>query len=274
MSYCDITTITAIDLPIPEIDVACFENIMIQTQLQVIPDPSFCHHIVLATIDISANLFKKIFYDTQITSQSFNILTNGYSDFVFGLIPPPPTATDVNYTIAGFSSPVGYYSQLLQYISLLSPARALYPSNNPFSLQDTILDNIALDMNSAYPAFITLFNTCSFINFNQEMTNIKSLNNIIASASSPVSCSLNWNNILELVREEYSEVENGVNQWTNTNAYAVLKITLVIKTTINLSAMAVPNIISTTELVFRYNINFSETAEFQALNLVIGNQTI
>jgi hypothetical protein len=267
MSYCDITTITAIDLPIPEIDVACFDNIIIQSQLRVIPDPSFCHHVVIATIDISANLFKKLFYDTAITSQTFNALTNGYSDFIFGLIPPPPTATDVNYTIAGMSSPVGYYSHLMQYISLLPPTRKLYPSNNPFSLQDTILDNIAIDMISAYPTFISLFNTCSFINFIQEMTNIKSLNNIIASASSPISTSLNWNNILELVREEYDEVENGVNQWTNTDAYAVLKITLVVKTTINLSAMAIPNIISTTELVFRYNINFSETAEFQALNL-------
>jgi len=274
MSYCNITTITAIELPIPEIDVACFENVMIQSQLQVIPDPSFCHHVVLATIDISANIFKKLFYDTAITSQSFNTLTNGYTDYVFGLIPPPPTAIDINYTIAGIATPIGYYSHLLEYISLLAPARSLYPSNNPFSIQDTILDNIALDMASAYPSFLSLFNTCSFINFNQEMTNIKSLNNIIASASSPISCSLNWNNILELVREEYHEVENGASQWTNNAAYAVLKITLVIKTTINLSAMSVPNIISTTELVFRYNINFSETAEFQALNLVIGNQTI
>ena len=93
MSYCNITTITAIELPIPEIDVACFENVMIQSQLKVIPDPSFCHHVVLATIDISANIFKKLFYDTAITSQSFNTLTNGYTDYVFGLIPPPPTAT-------------------------------------------------------------------------------------------------------------------------------------------------------------------------------------
>ena len=37
--YTDITTISAMNLPIPEIDIACFEDVMIQQQLQVIPDP-------------------------------------------------------------------------------------------------------------------------------------------------------------------------------------------------------------------------------------------
>lgn len=97
------------------------------------------------------------------------------------------------------------------------------------------------------------------------------MNDLIPSASSHTCESLDWSNILELVREEYNEVVDGVNQWTDTDARAVLKITLVVKTTINLAAMAVPNIVSTTEIVFRYNINFSETAEFQALNLTSGN---
>ena len=269
MSSTAITNIMAMDYPIPEIDVACFANIMIQTQLNVIPDPSYCHRISLATIDISANIFKKIFYDTSITNQTFNLLTNNYTDYIFSIIPPPPSKIDVVYNIAGFSSPVGYYSFLLQYISLLSPTRSLYPSNNPFHLQDTILDNIAEDLASAYPSFLSLFNTCSFINFNQEMTNIKSMNDLVASASSPISSSLNWNNILEIVREEYNEVEDGVNKWTDTAAFAVLKITLVIKTTINLTAMTVPNIVSSTEIVFRFNVNFSETDEFQALNIIL-----
>jgi hypothetical protein len=104
------------------------------------------------------------------------------------------------------------------------------------------------------------------------MTNIKSLNDLIPSASTQTtSTSLNWSNILELVRQEYNEVIDGVNQWTNDSAFAVLKITLVVKTTINLAAMTVPNIVSTTELVFRFNINFSELAEFQALNATSGN---
>ena len=267
--YADITTISAMNLPIPEIDIACFDDIMIQNQLQVIPDVSFCHKVVLANIDISANLFKKLFYDTPITTINFNQLTNNYTDYIFGLIPAPPTSTDITYNIPGFSTPIGYYSHLLKYISLFT--RRQYQSNDPFSLQDTILDNIALDLESAYPSFLSLFNTCSFINFTKEMTNIKSLNDVISSASSQTSTSLNWSNIIELVREEYNEVVDGVNQWTDTDAYAVLKITLVVKSTINLAAMIVPNIVSTTEIVFRFNMNFSETVEFQALNLTAGN---
>ena len=268
--YSDITTITAMDLPIPEIDIACFHNVMIQSQIEVVPDPSFFHSTTLANIDISANLFKKIFYDTPTTTIAFNQLTNSYTDYTFGLIPPPPTSTDITYTIPGFSIPIGYYSHLLQYISLL--IRKEYQTNNPFSLQEILLENIAADLTSAYPSFLSLFNTCSFITFIKEMTNIKSLNDLIPSASTQTtSTSLNWSNILELVRQEYNEVIDGVNQWTNDSAFAVLKITLVVKTTINLAAMTVPNIVSTTELVFRFNINFSELAEFQALNATSGN---
>ena len=267
--YSDITTIAAMDLPVPEIDIACFEDVMIQSQIQVVPDPSFFHSITLANIDISANLFKKIFYDTPTTMIAFNQLLNSYTDYTFALIPAPPTSTDITYTIPGFSSPVGYYSHLLQYISLL--IRKEYQTNNPFSLQEILLENIATDLTSAYPSFLSLFNTCSFIAFIKEMTNTKSLNDLIPSASSQTSTSLNWSNILELVRQEYNEVIDGENQWTNNAAFAVLKITLVVKTTINLTAMTVPNIVSTTEIVFRFNINFSELAEFQALNATNGN---
>lgn len=267
--YSDITTISALNLPIPEIDVACLDNVMIQSQIQVIPDPSYSHKVVLVHLDISACLFKKIFYDTPLITDRFNQLTNSYTDYLFGLIPAPPTSTDIIYDVPGYPTQVGYFSHLLKYISMLT--RKEYPSNAPFSLQDTILDNIAMDLASAYPSFLSLFNTCSFITFIKEMTNIKSLNDIISSASSPMTTSLNWSNILELVREEYCEIENGVNQWTNTDAYAILKITLVVKTTINLSAMSVPNIVSITEIVFRYNINFSETPEFQALNATSGS---
>jgi hypothetical protein len=267
--YSDITTITALDLPVPEFDIACFDDVSIQSQIEVIPDPIFFHSITLANIDISANLFKKIFYDTPTTTIAFNQLTKSYTDHVFGVIPAPPTSTDITYNIPGFSNPIGYYSHLLQYISLL--IRNEYQTNNPFSLQEILLENIAADLATAYPSFLSLFNTCSFITFMKEMTNIKSLNDLIPSASSQESTSLNWSNILELVRQEYNEVVGGVNQWTDTAAYAVLKITLVVKTTINLAAMAVPNIVSTTEIIFRFNVNFSELAEFQALNESNGN---
>jgi hypothetical protein len=257
-NYAQITNIAAMDLPIPEIDVACFENIQIQSQLQIVPDPSYCHRIVLNDIDISANLFKKLFYDTSTTSPNFNTLTNSFTDYIFSLLPAPLTGTDVTYSIPGFPDPVGYYAVLSKYISLMAPYRKKYPSNDPFSLQDDVLDHIVLDLNSAYPSFLELFNTCSFIEFNKEMTNIKTLNDLIPSASVNASCALNWNNILELVRAEYDEVEDAVSNWTVPNAIAILKITIVVKTTLVLTAMAVDNLVSTTEVVFRYKVNFSE----------------
>lgn len=257
-NYAQITNIAAMDLPIPEIDVACFENIQIRSPLEIVPDPSYCHRVVLSDIDISANIFKKLFYDTATTAPNFNTLTNSFTDYIFSLLPAPPTGTDVNYVIPGFPDPVGYYAMLSKYISFMSPHRTKYPSGDPFSLQDDILDHIVLDLNTAYPSFLELFNTCSFIDFNKEMTNIKTLNDLIPSASVNASCALNWNNILELVRAEYDEVEDVVSNWTEGEAYAVLKITLVIKTTIVLTAMAVDNIVSTTEVVFRYKVNFSE----------------
>lgn len=257
-NYAQITNIAAMDYPIPEIDVACFENLQIQSQLQIVPDPSYCHRIVLSDIDISANLFKKLFYDTSTTTPTFNTLTNSFTDYLFGLLPAPLTGTDITYTIPGFTEPVGYYGMLSQYISLMAPYRKKFPSNDPFSLQDDLLDHIVLDLNTAYPSFLELFNTCSFIEFNKEMTNIKTLNDLIPSASVNPSCALNWSNLLELVRAEYDEVEDSVSNWTETNALAILKITLVIKTTLVLTAMEVDNIVSTTEVVFRFKVNFSE----------------
>ena len=257
------------NLPIPEIDVAVFEDIQIQSHLQIVPDVSFSHRVILADIDISANIFKKLFYNTATTSPTFNTLTNSYTDHLFGLLPPPPTGTDVVHTgIFGFPDGAGYYAKMSQYISLLPPSRKKYPSNDPFSLIDEILDNIVIDMNSVYPTFLELFNTCSFIDFNKEMTNLKSLNDIIPSTTVSASCALNWNNILELVRAEYDEVDDGENQWTSTDAYAILKLTLVMKTTLNLSAMGVDDIVSTTEVVFRFKMNFSETEEFQSLGSI------
>ena len=73
--------------------------------------------------------------------------------------------------------------------------------------------------------------------------------------------------MLELVRSEYDEVEGGVDQWVaNPNKIAILKLTLVMKTTVNMAAIgaAVDDLISTTEVVFRYKVNFSETVEFIA----------
>jgi len=269
INYKTVTNIAAQDFAIPEIDVAVFEDIHIEHQPAIIPDVSYCHRVVLADIDVSANIFKKLFYNTATTTPTFNTLTNSYTDHLFGLLPPPPTGTDVVHTgIFGFPDGAGYYAKMAQYISLLPPARKKYPSNEAFSLIDEILDNIVLDMNSVYPTFLELFNTCSFIDFNKEMTNIKSLNDIIPSASVSADCALNWNNILELVRAEYDEVEDGLNQWTETDAIAILKLTLVIKTTLNLQAMGVSDLVSTTEVVLRFKVNFSETEEFQSLGSI------
>ena len=255
INYAQVTNISALGYAIPEIDVACFENVQIQHQLQIIPDVSYSHHVVLSVIDISANLFKKIFYDTSTTTTIFNEFTNSFTDYIFSLIPPPPTSADIMYTIPGFATQVGYYANITNYISLMPALRTKYPSGDPFYLQDELVDNIIIDMNSTYPAFLQLFNTCSFIDFNQEMTGIKTLNNIIPSSSSLMHCSLNWGNLLEIVRANH---ENSI-----TDAIAILKITLVIKTTLNLTAMAVDNIVSTSEVVLRYKINFSELTQYQ-----------
>lgn len=261
--YSQITNIAAMNYAIPEIDVACFENLQIQAHPQIIPDVSYCHRVILADIDVSANIFKKLFYNTT-TTGNFNTLTDSFIDHTFGLLPPPPTAVDVEHTLDDAAGTKAlYYGKMSQYISLLPPARRKYPSNDAFALQDEILDNIILDLNAGHPSFVDLFNTCSFIDFIKEMTNLKTLNDIIPS-SSTVSCALNWNNVLELVRAEYDEVEDAVNNWTDTDALAILKVTLVIKTTLNLSAMSVPDLVSTTEVVFRFKVNFSETKEFIA----------
>ena len=258
--YQQITNISAINYTYPELDIACFEDINIQSQPEIIPDLSYNHRVVLADIDISANIFKKLFYNTAVTG-NFNTLTDSFTDHTFGLLEPPISATDVSHVLDDATNAL-YYGKMSQYISLLPPARRKYPTNDAFSLQDELLDNIILDMTAAHPSFLDLFNTCSFIGFTKEMAGIKTLNNLIPSATA--SCSLDWNDILDLVRAEYDEVVDTVNNWTSTNAIAILKLTLVIKTTLNLSAMGVDNLISTSEVVFRFKVNFSETNEFIA----------
>ena len=266
MSSISYTNISGINFQYPELDIASFDNIAMMTAhpLKIVVDPSYCHRVVLADIDVSANIFKKLFFNTTFTSLIFNTLIGGFDDNRFGLLPAPNTLADATHTLADGTF-VQYYADMARYISLLPPARRKYPSNHAFSLQDEILDNIVLDLTEAYPAVLELFNTCSFINFNKEMVGLKTLNDIIPSAST--SCALDWGHVLELVRSEYDEVENDVDQWVaNPNKIAILKLTLVMKTTVNMAAIgaAVDDLISTTEVVFRYKVNFSETAEFIA----------
>ena len=260
------TNISAMNFQYPEIDVACFENIAMMTAnpLKIVVDPSYCHRVVLADIDVSANIFKKLFFNTTFTSPTYNTLIGGFNDNKFGLLPAPDTLADANHTLDDANSTVvKYYADMARYISLLPPARRKYTTNHAFSLQDEILDNIVLDLTDAYSGVLELFNTCSFINFNKEMVGLKTLNDIIKSTSQ--HCSLDWGHVLELVRSEYDEVENGVDQWVaNPNKIVILKLTLVMKTTVNMAAMGATedNLISTTEVVFRYKVNFSETEEF------------
>jgi hypothetical protein len=268
MSSISYTNISAMNFQYPELDIASFENIAMMTAhpLTIVVDPSYCHRVVLADIDVSANIFKKLFFNTTFTSTTFNTLLGGFDDNRFGLLPAPNTLADANHTLDDAASTVvQYYADMARYISLLPPARRKYTTNHAFALQDEILDNIVLDLTEAYPAVLELFNTCSFINFNKEMVGLKTLNDIIPSATA--SCALDWGHVLELVRSEYDEVEGGVDQWVaNPAKIAILKLTLVMKTTINMAAIgaAVDDLISTTEVVFRYRVNFSETVEFIA----------
>ena len=260
------TNISAMNFQYPELDIASFENIAMMTAhpLEIVVDPSYCHRVVLADIDVSANIFKKLFFNTTFTSTTFNTLLGGFNDNRFGLLPAPNTLADAPHTLAD-GTVVQYYADMARYISLLPPARRKYTTNHAFALQDEILDNIVLDLTEAYPAVLELFNTCSFINFNKEMVGLKTLNDIIPSATA--SCALDWGHVLELVRSEYDEVENGVDQWVaNPAKIAILKLTLVMKTTVNMAAIGATadNLVSTTEVVFRYKVNFSETAEFIA----------
>jgi hypothetical protein len=262
------TNISAMNFQYPELDIAIFDEIAMMTAhpLEIVVDPSYCHRVVLADIDVSANIFKKLFFDTTFTSTTFNTLLGGFNDNHFGLLPAPNTLADANHTLDDAANTVvQYYADMARYISLLPPARRKYVTNHAFSLQDEILDNIVLDLTDAYPGVLELFNTCSFINFNKEMVGLKTLNDIIPSAAA--SCSLDWGNVLELVRSEYDEVQGGVDQWVASPAkIAILKLTLVMKTTVNMAAMGATenNLISTTEVVFRYKVNFSETTEFIA----------
>ena len=209
INYKTVTNIAAQDYAVPEIDVAVFEDLHIENQPKIVKDVSYCHRVVLADIDISANIFKKLFYNTPTTTpnSTYNTLTNSYTDYLFGLLPAPEGATDVSHNgIFGFPDGALYYGMMSKYISLLPPARKKHITGEGFSLIDEILDNIVFDMKSVYPTFLELFETCSFIDFNKEMTNIKSLNDIIPSTlitSHEPHCSLNWKIMLELVRAEY-----------------------------------------------------------------------
>jgi len=262
------TNISAMDYQYPEINVAVFESITMLNPLKIIVDPSYCHRIELADIDVSSNIFKKLFYNTHYVSNTYNNLIGGFEDNSFGILPAPGSKTDVSHTLVDGTTAL-YYGKMAQFISLLPPARKEYITNNPFSLQDEILDNIVTDLKVAHPTVLDLFDTCSFIDFNKEILGLKTLNDIIKSASS--SCSLDWGEVLELVRIEYDEVEGGVDKWVANDAkIAILKLTLVMKTTVNLSSLGVSgdNIISTTEVIFRYKVNFSDTAEFIAWSAV------
>jgi hypothetical protein len=262
-SYKAKTDIRALDYPIPEIDVACFDNIAIQSQLEIIKDPSYCHSVILDNIDISANVFKKLFYNSQKTNTTFNTFTNSFNDYYFQLLPAPPTAIDVSYNIDGTT--YFYYLNLSTYISIFSPSRTIYQSGETFCLQDEILDNILEDLTSINPNYSQLFNTCSFIDFNKEVTNLKTLNDIIPSSNlSLESCSLDWSNILELARCEYDDPEHAETP-SSTPKYVILMITLIFKTTVNLHMEDCEFFISTTEVKLRYKMDFNELPEFQNL---------
>ena len=71
------TNISAMNFQYPEIDVASFENIAMMTAnpLEIVVDPSYCHRVVLADIDVSANIFKKLFFNTTFTRCSVGLMT-------------------------------------------------------------------------------------------------------------------------------------------------------------------------------------------------------
>jgi len=254
-----VTNISITDYSIPEIDFACFDNIQTQS-LSIVNDISYNHIVVLADIDISANVFKKIFYDLQKTTTTFNTFTNSYFDYFFSLLPTPPTAIDVLHTING--KPFYYYKDLSYYISLLTPTRRIYRTDEIFSLQDEILNNIISDLRSINPKYEKIINTCSFIDFNKEVTNLKTLNDIIPSSSMSMDyCALDWSNILELVRCEYNDTVYG--PATGDPKYAILSMTLIFKTTININMADIDYFVSTSQVKLRYRINFDELAEFQ-----------
>jgi hypothetical protein len=283
VTYKAITSLNALDYQIPEIDVAYFDSYIVDSSLSILQDISYCHRIVLSNIDISANVFKKIFYDQVTSTPTFNTLTNSYTDRTFRLLPPPPSAVDVTYVIYGEPAPRGYYSYLSKYISILPPARTIFQTGESFSLHDEILDNIIADLKIATsnPSYEGLFNTCSVIDFNEEITGLKTLNDIIPKTDGgEPECALRWNSILEMVRSEYDDVDENitrdennlpvpgtVNTITDPNKYAILMMTVVFKTTMNLNMGGgeSDSFVSTTEVKLRYKMNFSELPEFQSI---------
>lgn len=280
-------------LGIPEIDIAIYDNFTFDASLNIDDIMPYTHFVELSDIDISANVFHLLFFNTQYTGTTcFNPLTNSYIDYVFGILPVPSTATDVQYRVPVYNiatrmtttpaSPnYNYYTinssnpslspnpSLSSYISILSPSLTIYQTGDIFNLQNTVLDNIVDDLTIAAPGFADMFNTINFVNFNKEITNLKTLNDIIPMTDTPLTSShvganmvdsLNWNNVLELVRcQYYNNVSN--NTWLNADMFAVLKITLIFKTNINL--VSTSSFTSTTQVKLRYKMNFKELACFQ-----------
>jgi hypothetical protein len=274
---------------VPEIDIAVCDNFTFDVSLNITAIPPYTHFVELADIDISANVFKLLFFNIEYTGESsFNTLTNSYVDYVFSLLPPPPTSADVQYivpvnvngtTIIPTSPNYNYYTpnagkpSLSHYISILSPSLKVQYTGVTFSLSNTVLDNIVDDLTIAAPGFADLFNTMDFIDFNRDVTNLKTLNDIIPASDTPIGTnhiganmvnSLNWNNILELVRAQYDneyrrDISN--NMWLDSDMFAVLKITLIFKTHINL--VSANSFTSTSQVKLRYKINFKDLECFQ-----------
>jgi len=282
-TYKAITSINALDYQIPEIDVAYLNSYVVEASLNIMDDIPYSHRVVLSNIDISANVFKKLFYDIAIPTDTYNTLTNSYNDYIFSLLPAPTSVVDVSYSIYGEPSLRGYYGFLSQFISILPPARTVFQTRESFSLHDQILDNIIADLKlvSSNPNYEGLFNTCSLIDFNQEITGIKTLNDIIPNTNGDDNCSLQWNSILEMVRSEYADIDvnqtrdasdnlisGSVNAIMDSHKYAILMITIVFKTTMNMH-MGIGDLdsfVSTTEVKFRYKMDFAELPEFLATN--------
>ena len=282
-TYKAIASLNALDYQIPEIDVAYFDSYVVDASLSIITDVSYSHTVVLANIDISANVFKKLFYDQSVDVPTFNTLTNSYTDHTFGLLNEPSSPVDVSYSIFGEPELRGYYGFLSKYISLLPPARTIFKTGDSFSLHDQILDNIIADLKLATfnPTYEGLFNTCSVVEFNDEITGLKTLNDVIIPSGTSSTCALKWNSILEMVRSEYADVDvnqtrdasdnlisGSVNEIMDSHKYAILMMTIVFKTTMNLHMGVGDNdtFVSTTEVKLRYKMDFAELPEFLDTN--------
>jgi hypothetical protein len=278
ITYAQQTNLYGYEFPIPEIDVACYDNINIDASLSIIKDLSYNHRVILADIDISANVFKKLFFDTEVTLDEFNTFTGSYLDYMFKLLTPPatPALDNVGYSINGKQY---YYYQLTDpsynlasYINISTPSRTIYDHPEKyFCLHDELIDNIIDDIKSINSEYATMINTCSLIDFNNDVLRLKTLNDVIKNNLD--HCSLYWNNIIEMVRCEYADTtaaegdEDALDASGNridsgntlsTPKYAILMITLVFKTTVNLNMADCQEFVSSTEVKLRYKVNFSE----------------